>query len=192
MRTRKMLGWQVMLGALVAIPIWSASSAAAGNVYSWRTEDGGYAFTDDRAAIPARYRDQAVTRRVDGLSGYEKHTEQVKGTNQSYAQALEERLAHLRELNAEPSDTSRGTAAGGVPTAISLQVGGGDTPNIQVSSGTTGGPVVIENRFTRPAGGMVTRTSTIVTQDGRTLVVVLPRSKETDPTEILDESQLLR
>ncbi len=192
MRTRKMLGWQVMLGTLLAIPIWSASSAAAGNIYSWRTDDGVFAFTDDPTAIPARYRDEARSRWVQGLSDYEKHTEQVKGTNQSYAQALEERLEYLRKLNAEPIDASRRAAGVGVPTIVSLRVGGGDPPSIQVSAGTTGGPVVIENRYTRPAGGIVTRESTIVTQDGRIVAVVLPRPKETDPTEILDEAQLLR
>ncbi len=192
MRMRKTLGWQLMLGTLVAIPIWSASSAGAGNIYSWRTDDGGYAFTDDPSTIPARYRDEAQFRRVHGLTDYEKHTAQVKGTNQSYAQALEERRESLRKLNAEPSGASRGAAAGGVPTTVALRVGGGNPPTIQVSAGTTGGPVVIENRYTRPAGGIVTRESTIVTQDGRIVAVVLPRPKETDPTEILDESQLLR
>ena len=51
-----------------------AAPAVADPVYSWRTEDGGYAFTDDPKGIPARYRDQAQVRiripvdRVDGTA----------------------------------------------------------------------------------------------------------------------------
>ena len=43
------------VGALVVAPLALGASAAADTVYSWRTDDGAYAFTDDLQAIPARF-----------------------------------------------------------------------------------------------------------------------------------------
>ena len=44
-----------------------AAPAAAGTLYSWTTEEGTIAFTDDAKRIPARYRDVAKRRQVGGL-----------------------------------------------------------------------------------------------------------------------------
>ena len=59
--------WKIWVGALVVAPLALGASAAADTVYSWRTEDGAYAFTDDLQAIPARYRSQVKTRQMTGL-----------------------------------------------------------------------------------------------------------------------------
>ena len=49
---------------------------------------------------------------------------------------------------------------------------------------------MIESRFTKPEGGMVTRESTIVSQDGRTLLITHPRPHQTDINDFQDESEL--
>ncbi|MGI9591601.1 MAG: DUF4124 domain-containing protein, partial [Myxococcota bacterium] len=50
--------WSLLLTA--GLLLGSAAPASASEIYSWRTEDGGYSFTDDPNAIPARYRDQVA------------------------------------------------------------------------------------------------------------------------------------
>jgi hypothetical protein len=61
---------------------------------------------------------------------------------------------------------------------------------VQVAPDASKGPLVIESRFTKPSGSMVTRESTIVSQDGRTLLVTHPRSKQSDVNDFQDESEL--
>ena len=49
----------VCVTAVLALGLCLGAPAATAEVYGWRTEDGGYAFTDDREHVPARYADQA-------------------------------------------------------------------------------------------------------------------------------------
>ena len=181
--------WKIWVGALVVAPLALGASAAADTVYSWRTEDGAYAFTDDLQAIPARYRSQVKTRQMTGLENYERHTSQLPGTNERYAAELERRLEYLRKLNAELEPTRRAKGANDLGV-ISVQLGGENSPSIQVAPDARKGPLVIESRFTRPAGSMVTRESTVVSQDGRTLLVTHPRLHQTDVNDFQDESEL--
>ena len=60
--------------AIAAVTLIFALPALAGEIYSWRTEDGAYAFTDDAKAIPPRYRDQVETRKSEGLRDYPRLT----------------------------------------------------------------------------------------------------------------------
>jgi hypothetical protein len=159
--------WKIWVSALFVAPLALGASASADEIYSWQTEDGTYAFTDDPQAIPARYRGQIKTRQATGLENYERHTSQVPGTNERYAAELERRLEYLRKLNAEPEPSRRARGAND-PGVISVRLGGEDSPSVQV----------------------VTRESTIVSQDGRTLLVTHPRSKQSDVNDFQDESEL--
>jgi hypothetical protein len=181
--------WQIWASALFVAPLALGASASADEIYSWQTEDGTYAFTDDPQAIPARYRGQIKTRQATGLENYERHTSQVPGTNERYAAELERRLEYLRKLNAEPEPSRRARGAND-PGVISVRLGGEDSPSVQVAPDASKGPLVIESRFTKPSGSMVTRESTIVSQDGRTLLVTHPRSKQSDVNDFQDESEL--
>ena len=64
MRKQKRIRWSPVGRAVVAVIVGLgvAGSASAGTVYSWQTEDGTSAYTDDRKRIPARYRSQAKAR----------------------------------------------------------------------------------------------------------------------------------
>lgn len=90
------------VAAVLAVPLLLPllpSSASAGRVYEWRTEDGTTAFTDDVRRIPARYRDSARVRPTGPLADYEHLTETDAGAQDAYARRLAERLERLRTLN---------------------------------------------------------------------------------------------
>ncbi len=64
---------------------------------------------------------------------------------------------------------------------------GDDAPTINIRADGEGPPIVIETLYTRPNGGAVTRRSVVVRRGDKTLAVVMPRSRETNVNEILDE-----
>ena len=188
-----LLARAIFVGAVFTALLWLAPApASAGAIYSWQTDDGGYAFTDDPEAIPTRYRDQARTRASAGLKDYERYTEPVRGSGERYAEELAERLEHLRAINAVPAPAGpgRATVAGASATGprISLRTGNESAPTIDVTTDAGAGPLVVETIFTRPEGKIVTRKSLIVRQGGKTVAVVRPRSIETNTFEIVDEN----
>jgi hypothetical protein len=187
-----LLAWVIFVGTVLATLLWlGPEPASAGIIYSWQTEDGTFAFSDDPQAIPVRYRDQAQTRASADLRNYERYTESVSGSGDRYAEELAARLERLRATNAEsaPEGPSRATAAGASATGprISLRTGNESAPTIDVTTDAGAGPLVVETIFTRPEGKMVTRKSLIVRQGGKTIAVVRPRSVETNTFEIADE-----
>lgn len=92
--------------ALVGL-VAAAAPATAGTVYSWRTEDGSHAFTDDPERIPERYREQAESRAVGALEDYEQLTRADATASAAHAARLERRLDHLRALNGTPAASPR-------------------------------------------------------------------------------------
>ena len=153
-----------------------AAPSSAGTVYSWRTEDGGYAFTDDPKAIPARYRDQATVRTSARLHDYKRYTPSDDRAAERYANQLDKRLAHLRALNAQPVVARNAAAAGSAPSAsLSMQSANGYEPSVEISSGYGEEPIVVDTLFTRPEGKMVTRHTQVVRQGDKVLSVMRPR-----------------
>ena len=63
---------KLLLGAILVAGL--AGPAFAGNVYSWVTDDGTYAFTDDSKRIPAKHRAEAKKRSMGKLTRYERFT----------------------------------------------------------------------------------------------------------------------
>ena len=51
-----------------------ASTATAGEVYSWTTDAGVRAFTNDQKRIPSRYKTAAKKQTVGSLKAYERYT----------------------------------------------------------------------------------------------------------------------
>ena len=51
---------EFLLGTILVVAL--AGPAFAGDVWSWRSEDGAYAFTDDSKRIPAKHRAEAQRR----------------------------------------------------------------------------------------------------------------------------------
>jgi hypothetical protein len=186
-----LLVWTIFVGAILVGLLWVAP-ASAQTIYSWETEDGGYAFTDDPEAIPARYRDRVRTRASANLRDYARYTEPVPGSGERYAEQLAARLEYLREFNAAPPAAETGEAAAPSAPRISLRTGSDAAPTLDVTPERGEGPLVVETLYTRPRGKMVTRQSLVVRQGDRTLAVVRPRSVETNTTEIVDEGEPLR
>jgi hypothetical protein len=170
-----------------------AAPAAADPVYSWRTEDGGYAFTDDPKAIPARYRDQATQRETGRLGDYERFTPSDDKATDRYAEHLDRRLAHLRAVNAQPVARRDAVEAGeSAPRAsLSMQSANNYAPSVEISENTGDEPIVVDTLFTRPEGKMVTRQTQVVRQGDKILSIMRPRLREWSvTTDIHDESEL--
>jgi hypothetical protein len=181
------------LAGATALMAALAAPAAADPVYSWRTEDGGYAFTDDPKGIPARYRAQAKLRETARLGEYARYTPSDDAAAERYAEQLTRRLAYLRAANAQPvarRDAVEVSPSG--PTAsLTMQSANGYAPSVEISQNTGGEPIVVETLFTRPEGKMVTRQTQVVRQGDQILSIMRPRLREWNvTTDIHDESEL--
>ena len=62
-------------GLALAAGLVLAAPAAFGDVYTWRTEDGGYAYTDDLDQVPPRYALDAKVVKTGKLENYERYQE---------------------------------------------------------------------------------------------------------------------
>ena len=178
----------VLLVAVLAL----GASAAIAEVYAWRTEDGGYAFTDDPDAIPARYQDQVTTRGSRGLDSYSRFTPQDSKATNEHAERVAERLERLRRFNASGAESSlqpagsRGTRA----RSISVSTGRRDAQRIDIATEGDGGPLVVERVRTIGAGKATTNHSTLVKQDGKVVAIIKGRSRETNLSDFIDEEDL--
>jgi len=170
--------------ALAALVL--AGPSMAGSYYSYRTDEGAYAFTDDAKAIPEAYRASAKRHSTSPLRSYERLTPSDSRATADYAKRLDERLAHLRGMNGQAkAEPVVGKARANGPT-IALQTGGDDSPVLQITPVDGSGsdePVIVETVAAKPAGGIVTRDNTIVRQGDRTLTIVRARSREWNLSE---------
>jgi hypothetical protein len=172
-----------VFGAFLVVCL--AGPAFAGNVYSWVTEDGTYAFTDDSKRIPAKHRAEARKRPMGKLTRYERFTEVTSDTKEPYAERIRERRSALRNVAAT---APVGAVAGGMLTqgsgvVYSIPVtggsnrrGGGQGAQIQVPVGgqASAEPALttIESIRVKPRRNMATRHWTVVRTDGRIVTVI--------------------
>jgi hypothetical protein len=152
----------LLLGIAIAGP------ATAGSTYSWRTEGGDIAYTDDIKNVPTRYREQVETRPTESLSDYERFSSQDSEESESYAQGLQARLIHLQRLNDsfEPRMIDQPEVAG----TASIQFGGADQV-LTLIGDDIDAPVIVERVRVMGAGQIATRHDTIVRQGNRTLSI---------------------
>src|SRR5262245_29594225 len=73
--------------ALAAL-VLAGSAAADRAYYTWQTEEGAVAFTDDAKAIPEAYRKQAQRRTLRSLESYERLTPNDARATSDYAARL--------------------------------------------------------------------------------------------------------
>jgi hypothetical protein len=178
-------GFAIALAGALATA--GAAMPAAAEMYSWRTEDGGYAFTDDEDQIPARYRGQAKAVQQKSLASYERYTPQDSASSAQYAQRLGNRLAALRAAN-EASEASARETAGTGSHKLLLTTGGTNAPQIDASIASAEEPVVIEPRLMAAPGDFRTRRVTIVRQGDKTLAVIKSSQHNYNVSQdILDE-----
>jgi len=180
-----------LLGAVLFIGL--AGPAFAGNVYSWVTEDGTFAFTDDPKRIPAMHRDGATTRPMGDLKRYERLT--VDRTGKAYTDRLWERQAALREraANQAPAVSAGPIAMGdGAGLRYSIPFTGGGSPGghrgaqMQLPLGALGDPnsdepITVESVRMKPTGNDATRHWTFVRQGDRVLSVIKGEKRDRSP-----------
>jgi len=182
------LGALALTGALLGL---TAASAAQAEVYAWRTEDGGYAYTDDPDQVPARYANQAHVRSDTDLREYDRYTATDTAASDHYAARLESRLRYLRAVN----ETQRAAAAparrAGV-RSIAIATGNPQAPTVNIEPEGNAAPIIIEPARTLDHGKAITRSTTLVKQGGRTIAVLKGQSHEISlDDDIYDTSQLI-
>ena len=167
--------WGVFLVAGLAGP------AFAGNVYSWVTEDGTYAFTDDSKRIPAKHRAEARKRPMGKLTRYERFTPVSSAFTKSHAEKLRERQMELRKMTATALKSAVVGAArsqavgldysipvsggsGGGGASIEVPIGNGALPDFE--------PTTIENIRVKPQNSLATRHWTVVKKGDRLVTVI--------------------
>jgi hypothetical protein len=174
-----------------ALGLSLATPALAADLYRWKTDDGGYAYTDDAKRIPEHYRKTAKLISTGSLTGYDRYTPGPSTTPES-RDALSERLERLRAFNVAYDQAHAGqpaamaVATGEGPRAPSVRMSPTAGPSVEVSGNDDGGPVMIEERRFRIADGFVTRTDTVVRQGDRIIAVVKPRPRVIGTTNTLD------
>jgi hypothetical protein len=192
MLKRTIRSWTALVGTGALLV---GGLASAEEIYSWRTQDGGYAFSDDEKAIPPRYRDHVEVRRMDGLEGYRRLTPKDDQATHRYEERLAARLEHLRALNRPAQASSSGAPAGSAAPAppreqITLRTGRRDAPGIDITTSGEGEPVVVETIMMRPKGKMVSQNVQVTRRGGKTIAIVKPRAREWNVSDIIDEEDL--
>jgi len=173
---------KILVGSLLVAGL--AGPAFAGNVWSWRTDDGAYAFTDDSKRIPAKHRAQAKRKSMGKLSRYERFTEVSVDVEKPYAERIHERRSALREMTetaqmgavvgavrpsgrelafAIPASGGRGRAGSG--TSIIVPMAGNQT-----SSDSE--PTTIESIRVNPRNSLASRHWTVVKKGDRIVTVI--------------------
>jgi hypothetical protein len=188
-RGRRLAG--AWLGACLALGF---AQGAHAEIYAWRTDDGGYAYTDDKDQIPARYRAQAKALSRTSLSSYERYTPQDGASSARYAERLERRLMALRAANtAAPQPAAQASAAPVGSGTLLVSTGGENASQIEVPMASEGAaPVVVEPGLSKRTGDLRTRRVTVVKQGERTIAVILGPPHNFDPvSDILDEDELV-
>jgi hypothetical protein len=164
-----------------------AGPAAAESYYSYRTDEGAYAFTDDAKAIPEAYRAQARRHALSPLRRYQRLTPSDSRATSDYAKRLEARLSELRGMNQQARAEQAARSGPASAPTIALQTGGEGSPLLQITpvEGATSddGPVIVETLAAKPAGGIVTRDNTVVRQGDKTLAIVRARAREWNLSE---------
>jgi len=184
---RKLIQW-CGSAALVAGLGLAALPAQAEKMYSWMTEDGVYAYTDDAKKVPARYKDQVKRVNRKSLTNYERFTPNDSKATSRHAASVSDRLDKLRAMNAMAPQPTHSAAP---QHASQFSFGIGEESPRLTFTGDAPDPVVIERLFTRPRGDTVSRRTTVVKQGDRTIAIVKGRRHHRNPvTDTIDESEL--
>ena len=156
------------LATAIALCLAAAAPAVAKTVYSWVTESGAQAYTDDAKRIPAAYRKTAVKRDFGPLSKYDRYTPVV-----SDRERLAKRLEELRDD--EPTYGMPPYLGGPHEKMLNLRMGGrygGRGGLVLPLQGDSDEPITVENLRTKPRDGMATRHVTVVRQGDKVIGLI--------------------
>jgi hypothetical protein len=176
----------VMVIGVLGLALLLASYSRAGEIYSWETADGNFAFTDNPKNIPALYRDQMRVRKSGGIEDYARFTAEDSAETERYSDQLARRIEYLRWLNG-----GRDTAPA-VPEnvgAASVTISG---INLRLPAADTSAPIIVEKLRVKSSGQIATRHDTLVSQGGTPLAIVRgnQRGEVDGAVSILDERDL--
>ncbi len=188
--------WSWLLtGALV---VGLSTPAFAGAIYSWRTEDGGYAYTDDPKAIPERYRAQVTTRAASRLQDYERYTANNDAATQRYAERVEERVAAFRARNAEVETVAPQAAPvgrAGAPDYITIRTGRRDRGGVDLAvpsvASPSSEPLTVETVWVRLEGSSVIQPVQVTKRGDEIVAVNKPRARNWNISDPIDDADLL-
>lgn len=188
---------RALLGVLLVVGL--AGPAFAGNVYSWVTDDGTHAFTDDSKRIPAKHRSEAKRKTMGKLSRYERYTEVASDKSQPYAERILARRDQLRETTAPtPVAAVAGAVASqgtGVGYTIPVKGGAGRAGRSGASlwvqadgaaSADSDEPTIIESRRMEPSDSLATRHWTFI-KKGDQIVTVIKGERRQRPLKAISE-----
>lgn len=182
--------WAARFG-VVGLAFVLGASASAGTLYSWKTEDGTFAYTNDKKRIPTKYKAEAETSTLKSMGSYARFTPGPKTDGKAHGDRIVERLEVLR--------TNAGSAAGVEASSssdgfVSVNVNSGrrntgSEVNIPVgAAGDVNEPVVIEHVRMKPVWGSNTsRHFRVVKQGDRVLAIIKDRQADNPLTSGLDE-----
>ena len=188
---------KLLLGVLLVVSL--AGPALADEVWSWRTEDGTFAFTDDPKRIPARYRGDARSRPLGELSRYERFTRVSPESEKAYADRVRARLSELRgAIAAAPNGAVAGAAVTSTPDVFyGLPASGGRgrggagasyiVPLASDRNGSDDEPTTIESIRVKPRDSLASRHWTVV-KKGDKIVTVIKGEKRQRPLDGPSES----
>jgi len=186
--------WSSLLMATGAVLAF-AMPAAAGDIYAWRTEDGGYAFAGDPDAVPERYRDQVDVRRTRSLSEYRRYTAEDEEATSRYEDGLSDRLDHLRAQNAGAPEGAGAGGAGSAsaPDYVTVRSGsrrGGGGVDVSTPTGASDVPLETEVVYMRRKSGLLTQPVRVTRRGDRIVSVEKPRNRVRDLDDVVTEQEL--
>lgn len=189
-RKRSMHVGRIVLGVCLLIGL--AGPAFAGNVYSWVTEDGTHAFTDDPKRIPEKHKAEVKTRALGELKRYDRYT--VDRKDKDYEERLRARQSELRERDSAQTIVigGNGAPANGagivynMPFNVGRSGGGQRGPGMQLPlAGAAGSdePLTVESVRVESTEGASTRHWTIVKQGDRIISVFKGERRDRDTSQ---------
>jgi len=140
--------------------MWAAPGAASAEYWAYTTDSGTRAYTDDRDAIPERYRTEAVRESNVPLSDYQRSSTILRHPDM---RSLHDRRVELDA--AAPGASGRQVRS---PRGVSVDLGGG----LEVEVADAGdAPLRVERSVHRWEGGRL-HSYTIVKQGDRVLAEI--------------------
>ena len=187
MRMSGVCSWVPMVALVLGL-----SGTAGAEIYSWRTAEGAYAFTDDAKAIPARYQDQVRVRGSSKLASYKRFTPKDDAASKTYEARLAQRLERLRAFNSPPAPSQAAAPGGPGPAreTVTLRSGNGSA-SVEIATEPGDEPLVIETVFVRRDGKAVVQPMRVTRRGDRIIAVEKPRSRQRNLlSDVYDEDDL--
>ena len=174
-------GARIALVAVAGLVFGASAEVSAETVYTWTTDDGTVAYTDEDKRVPARYRDRVQVETLDGLVGYDRFTrvDEVARAPEAQAAPSPSAVERVRPVVvAEARKASTYVLSGGG------RYGGGTSVAVPVGSmsGSSDEPIVIESLRVKLDDSMATTHETVVRQGDRVISVRRNESSQRDGT----------